>query len=234
MSANSVLPPLDVTLRALSSEYLAGTTLNELSECHSRLPMEKSRRRSSRANGLWSLSRLDTSANVVGRRYSWAARNPVPIASSSSPRLCEKVSCWASSMNWSRNTSTACVFMPSWIAATSAPVRGLPMLMPETSAARQGPTWRKLTGMTGLSRDEFASHSRAAPSARRVRPAARLPGNVAAGKLRMSARRLLRDGHHVVHAVAGAAEEFFDIARRLADAVLVLHQRNAHKTFAIF
>src|SRR5215831_12678493 len=172
MSANSVLPPLDVTLRACSSEYLAGTTLNELSECHSRLPMEKRRRRSSRAKGLLSLSRLDTSAKVVGRRYSCGARNPVPIASSSSPRLREKASCSASSTNWSWNTSTAYWSMPSWIAAISGDVSGLPMSMPETSAAKQRPTWRKLMGMDrALPR---LAHGRAAVFPRRHRPGARL------------------------------------------------------------
>ena len=49
MSAYSVLPPLEGMLRAESSEYFAGTTFNELSECHRRLPSPKSRGRSSRA-----------------------------------------------------------------------------------------------------------------------------------------------------------------------------------------
>ena len=70
MSANSVLPPFDGMIRACSSEYLAGVALNELSECHRRLPIANSRRRSSRANGLLCWSRLETSAKVVGRRYS--------------------------------------------------------------------------------------------------------------------------------------------------------------------
>ena len=82
MSANSVLPPFDGIERACSSEYFAGTTLNELSECQSRLPMANRRRRSSRANGLLSLSRLETSANVVGRRWSSGRRRLVPMASS--------------------------------------------------------------------------------------------------------------------------------------------------------
>ena len=38
-----MLPPFDGTERACSSEYLAGTTLNELSECQSRLPIANSR-----------------------------------------------------------------------------------------------------------------------------------------------------------------------------------------------
>ena len=50
--------------RADSSEYFAGTALNELSECHSRLPRLNSRRRSSRASSLLSLSRLETSLHV--------------------------------------------------------------------------------------------------------------------------------------------------------------------------
>ena len=49
MSANCVLPPFDGMLTACSNEYFAGIALNELSECHSRLPMANSRRRSSRA-----------------------------------------------------------------------------------------------------------------------------------------------------------------------------------------
>src|SRR4029453_105634 len=49
MYANSVFPPFDGMARACRSEYFAGITLNELSECHRRLPMAKSRRRASRA-----------------------------------------------------------------------------------------------------------------------------------------------------------------------------------------
>ena len=120
MSANCVLPPFDGMLRACSSEYFAGVTLNELSECHRRLPMANSRRRSSRANGVLFLSRLETSAKVVGRRASLAARRLVPMACSMSPRLWVKASCWASSIFWSRNTSTAYLSMPAWIAATSS------------------------------------------------------------------------------------------------------------------
>ena len=51
-------------MRPDSSEYFAGIALNELSECHSRLPRLYSRRRLSRASGWLSLSRLDTSANA--------------------------------------------------------------------------------------------------------------------------------------------------------------------------
>src|SRR5512137_1289071 len=143
MSANSVLPPLDGMERACSSEYLAGTTLNELSECHSRLPSEKSRVRLSRANTWLFTSRFDTSANVVGRRYSW--RRPVPIACSISPRLRVKASCWSSVSGWSWKTSTAYLSMPACTATTSSGDRGRVRSMPSTSAARQGPTWRKLT-----------------------------------------------------------------------------------------
>src|SRR5216683_3753259 len=132
-------------LMACSSEYFAGTGLNELSECHRRLPMANSRRRSSRANGVLSLSRLETSAKVVGRRASLAARRLVPMACSISPRLLVKASCWASSIFWSRNTSTAYLSMPAWIAATSAGVIGFRMSMPSTSPAKQGPTWRMVT-----------------------------------------------------------------------------------------
>ena len=97
MSANSVLPPFDGIARACRIEYFAGTTLNELSECHSRLPIANSLRRSSRAKTLLSLSRLDTSAKVVGNRYSSGARRLVPTACSSSPRPRLKASCCSSS-----------------------------------------------------------------------------------------------------------------------------------------
>src|SRR5438034_549253 len=89
MYANSVLPPFDGTLWACSREYFAGTTLNELSECQRRLPMANSRRRSSRANTLLFWSRFDTSANVVGSRYSAGARHlhPAPVGQRSGQLL---------------------------------------------------------------------------------------------------------------------------------------------------
>src|SRR5215207_1404931 len=142
MSANWGFPPLDGMLMACSSEYFAGTTVNEESECHSRLPMANSRRRSSRGYGVLFLSRLETSAKVVGRRVSLAARRLVPIACSISPRLRVKASCWASSIFCSRNTSTAYLSMPAWIAATSSLVSGRRMSTPSTSPAKHGPTWR--------------------------------------------------------------------------------------------
>src|SRR6266404_4264000 len=143
MSANSVLPPFDGTDRACRSEYLAGTTLNELSECQSRLPSEKSRVRLSRAKTWLFTSRFDTSAKVVGSRY--CSRRPVPIACSISPRLRVKPSCWSSVSGWSWKTSTAYWSMPACTAATSSGERGWVRSIPSTSAARQGPTWRKLT-----------------------------------------------------------------------------------------
>src|SRR5689334_17419548 len=143
MSANSVLPPFDGTERACSSEYLAGTTLNELSECQSQLPSEKSRVRLSRANTWLFTSRFDTSASVVGSRY--CSRRPVPMACSMSPRLRVNASCCSSVSGWSWNTSTAYRSMPAWTAATSSGARGRVRSRPSTSAARQGPTWRKLT-----------------------------------------------------------------------------------------
>src|SRR4029077_416649 len=94
MSANCVLPPLDGIEMACSSEYFAGTTLNEESECHSRLPIATSRRRSSRGYGVLFLSRLETSAKVVGRRVSLAARRLVPMAGSEFPRLWGKGGVW--------------------------------------------------------------------------------------------------------------------------------------------
>src|SRR5262249_33944158 len=143
MSANSVLPPLDGIERACSSEYLAGTTLNELSECQSRLPSEKSRVRLSRPKTWLFTSRFDTSANVVGSRY--CSRSPVPIACSISPRLRVKASCWSSVTGWSWKTSSAYLSMPACTAAPSCGDRGRVRSMPSPSAARQGPTWRKLT-----------------------------------------------------------------------------------------
>src|ERR1700687_3298827 len=143
MSANSVLPPFDGTDRACRSEYLAGTTLNELSECQSRLPSEKSRVRLSRAKTWLFTSRFDTSAKVVGSRY--CSRRPVPIACSISPRLRVKASCCSSLSGWSWKTRTAYSSMPACPAAPSSGERGWVRSMPSTSAARQGPTWRKLT-----------------------------------------------------------------------------------------
>src|SRR5581483_4710103 len=48
------------------------------------------------------------------------------------------------------------------------------------------------------------------------------------------ARRLLRDGDDVVQAAGRAREELLDVARGLADAVLVLDERDAHEAFAVF
>src|SRR5260370_76808 len=115
MSANSVLPPFDGTDRACRSEYLAGTTLNELSECQSRLPSEKSRVRLSRAKTWLFTSRFDTSAKVVGSRY--CSRRPVPIACSISPRLRVKASCCSSVSGWAWETSTAYWEMLAWLGA---------------------------------------------------------------------------------------------------------------------
>src|SRR5215510_8361857 len=94
--ANSVLPPREGTLRAWSSEYFAGITLNELSECQRRLPMANSRRRSSRVNTWLFLSRFDTSANVGGSRYSLGARRLEFAVCSRLPRLRVKASCCSS------------------------------------------------------------------------------------------------------------------------------------------
>ena len=85
MCANSVLPPRDGIRTARRSEYFAGSALNDESECHSRLPIAKRRLRSSAPNGLLLPSRLDTSANVPGRRKSAAVRSVFPIVFSSGP-----------------------------------------------------------------------------------------------------------------------------------------------------
>src|SRR3982751_631588 len=140
MSANWVSPPFDGMLTARSSEYLAGVTLNELSECHRRLPIANSRRRSSRGYGLLFLSRLETSAKVVGRRVSLAARRLVPIACSIGPRLWVKASCCSSLMCcWLGNTSTAYLSMPAWMAATSAAVIGFGLVVAFAPPPRAGP-----------------------------------------------------------------------------------------------
>ena len=70
MSANSVLPPVGGMWRADRSEYLAGTGLNELSECQSWLPSPNRRRRSSRASTLLFLSRLEMSFRSMLTRRS--------------------------------------------------------------------------------------------------------------------------------------------------------------------
>ena len=160
MSANCVLPPFDGMLTARSSEYLAGVTLNELSECQRRLPIANSRRRSSRGYGLLFLSRLETSAKVVGRRVSLAARRLVPIACSIGPRLWVKASCCSSVMCcWLRNTSTAYLSMPAWMAATSAAVIGFAMSMPSTSPAMPGPTCRIVIAIVSASASYFSGEN---------------------------------------------------------------------------
>ena len=57
-------------MRPLRIEYLAGTTRNEASECHSRLPSDAMRRLLSRASFSPDLSRLETSAKAGSRRSS--------------------------------------------------------------------------------------------------------------------------------------------------------------------
>src|SRR5215467_5546431 len=145
MYANSVLPPFDGIARACSSEYFAGITLNELSECQRRLPMANSRRRSSRANTWLFLSRFDTSANVGGSRYSSGARRLEFTVCSRLPRLRVKASCWSSVSGWSWKTSTAYLSMPAWTAATSSGDKGFVRSRPSISAAKHGPIWRRVT-----------------------------------------------------------------------------------------
>ena len=98
MSANSVSPPLLFTVRADSSEYLAGMARNELSECHSRLPRLNRRCRLSRASGLPSLPRLDTSFMPVVRRRSAGLVTLPPRAFSMAPKLRLKAICCSSVM----------------------------------------------------------------------------------------------------------------------------------------
>ncbi len=87
MSANSVLPPADGMRRADSSENFAGTALNELSECHSRLPRLNSRRRSSRASTWLFLSRLEMSLTSRIDQPPLLPQFMSPVACSSSPKL---------------------------------------------------------------------------------------------------------------------------------------------------
>ena len=71
MSAYSVLPPFGFTTRADSSEYFAGITRYELSECHSMLPMLNARWRESRSRRRPSFPRFETSfMPTVSRRSS--------------------------------------------------------------------------------------------------------------------------------------------------------------------
>src|SRR5476651_670521 len=144
MSANSVLPPSGGILRADRSEYFAGTSLKELSECQSWLPSPNRRRRSSRGSTSLFLSRLEMSPSSMPRRRSWrAAMSPVAVSSGPSWRL--KASCWSSVSCWSWNTSTPKRFMPAWMAATSASVRVRVRSMPDTTPAKKS----RLTGSIG-------------------------------------------------------------------------------------
>ncbi len=145
MSANSVLPSASGICRADRSEYLAGTSLNELSECQSMLPKPNRRRRSSRASTWLFLSRLEMSfSSMLTRRSSGAAMSPV--ASSSGPSDLLKASCWSSSIFWSWNTSTPNRSMPAWTASTSCGDSGRARSMPETSPAKND----RPTGSMGL------------------------------------------------------------------------------------
>src|SRR2546427_7278912 len=85
MSANSVLPPLEGMLRAWRSEYFAGITLNELSECQRRLAVAESRRRASPADTLFFFSGVGTSAKLVGGGDSSGGGGRVPVAGPVSP-----------------------------------------------------------------------------------------------------------------------------------------------------
>ncbi len=96
MSANSVWPPLSATLRPESRENFDGIARNELSECHSRLPRLNSRVRSSRASGLPSLPRLDTSAMSVLSRRSSSFIKLLPSDRSISPKLRLNATCCSS------------------------------------------------------------------------------------------------------------------------------------------
>ncbi len=87
MSANSVFPPVGFTMRAESSEYLAGIARNELSECQSMLPRLNKRTRESRSRGRPSRPRLETSFMPTGRRLSSGLVMLPPRASSKAPKL---------------------------------------------------------------------------------------------------------------------------------------------------
>ena len=151
MCANSVLPPFLFTTRAERREYLAGMARNELSECQSMLPMLNRRWRLSRASGLPSLPRFDTSFMPVARRLSCGFVTLPPRASSMAPKLRVNAICCSSVRSWSGKTSTACLSMPASIAATSSLLSGLVMSTPETSPAILGVNGRMLMGMAALS-----------------------------------------------------------------------------------
>src|SRR5262245_22092494 len=142
MSANSVLPPAGLTTRADSSEYFAGITRNELSECQSRLPRLNRCTRESRSRGRPSRPRLETSFMPTANRRSSGFVMLPPRASSRRPKLRLNAICCSSVIFWSRNTSTAQRSIPASMAATSSGEGGLLMSRPDTSPTNTGWIWR--------------------------------------------------------------------------------------------
>ena len=137
MSANSVFPPSEGIIRADKSEYLAGMTLKELSECHSRVPRLNSRRRFSRPSTWLLASRLEISLMCAPSRWFLASASAF-VASSNSPKLRENA-IWVSSVSfWSWKTSTPNVSMPFSISAACSRVNGLVMSIPDTSPPKNG------------------------------------------------------------------------------------------------
>ena len=105
-----------------------------------------------------------------------------PVASSSGPKCRLKAICWASSMGWSRNTSTAKRSMPASMAAAVAASTGWRRSMPETSPTKSG-----RAGLAGRMDKVMAWVSltgAAAPfpcTKARTKPPARKPAGLTAG-----------------------------------------------------
>src|SRR5262245_38231951 len=136
-------------MRPLRIEYLAGTTRNEASECHRRLPSDAMRRLLSRASFSPDLSRFETSAKAGASRSS-ELRTVELAPSSSGPKLRVKASCCSSVMSWPGSTSTAWRFIPASIASTSAAVSGLRASIPVRRAPMCG-----VSGWTSIAMDNL-------------------------------------------------------------------------------
>ena len=111
------------------------------------LPMLNRRWRLSRASGLPSLPRLDTSFMPVTSRLSCGLVTLPPRASSIGPKLTVNAICCSSVSCWPGKTSTAYLSMPASIAATSCGVSGLVISTPVTSPAIAGVSGRMERGM---------------------------------------------------------------------------------------
>ena len=147
------------------SSSLAGTTRNEASECHSRLPSEAMRRRSSRAS-FWPVLVEVGDVGEGGIEAQLRAAHGRVGALLRAGRSCAvKASCCSSVMSWPGSTSTAYLSMPASIASTSSGVSGWRTSMP----VMRPPIWRR----EGLDLDRHASyppHQLGGPQGRRHAP----------------------------------------------------------------